>query len=219
MLPVGDDADGTWLVPLEPGDVLPILGEAAPALWRAARAAVGSWAWSDTILVTDDPDDAALRAEASADPSMARHVLFCGDPASLPPAVAARCAVITMEPVAASDLTVLVDRHAATLHPMGLVVRPHLQSAETAATHCRTGRATRSRSRRRSRRTSAAREQGRPRLARGRHALSPGTVDVRLLTMTPRIDGLTRRSPAESGPSGGRARRLSGPAPARRHHE
>ena len=112
--------------------VLPLLGEAAPALWRAARAAVGSWAWSETILVTEDPDDPALRAEAAADPLLARHVLFCGDPASLPAGMAARCAVVTMDPVAASDLTVLVDRQAATLHPMGHVVRPHLQSAETA---------------------------------------------------------------------------------------
>ena len=37
-----------------------------------------------------------------------------------------------MEPVAGSDLTVLVDREAASLHPLGLVVRPHLQSPETA---------------------------------------------------------------------------------------
>ena len=35
VLPIGDNAEGTWLVPLEPGDVLPVLGEAAPALWRA----------------------------------------------------------------------------------------------------------------------------------------------------------------------------------------
>ncbi len=55
LLPVGDDDEGTWLVPLEPGDVLPLLGEAAPALWRAARGAVGSWAWSETVLVTEDP--------------------------------------------------------------------------------------------------------------------------------------------------------------------
>ena len=86
VLPIGDNAEGTWLVPLEPGDVLPVLGESAPALWRAARAAVGSWAWSEMILVAEDPEDAALRAEAAADPFLARRVLFCGDPASLPPA-------------------------------------------------------------------------------------------------------------------------------------
>ena len=191
VLPIGDDAEGTWLVPLRPGDVLPLLGEAAPALWRAARAAVGSWAWSETILVSEDPDDAALRAEAAADPLLARSVLFCGDPASLPAAVAARCAVVTMEPVAASDLTILVDPRAATIHPMGHVVRPHLQSAETAEQIAEL--------------VAPAEEDPCPpvRSGPGRHpghapglapgaaaALEPGAVDVRLLTMTPRLDGL-----------------------------
>ena len=132
VLPIGDNADGTWLVPLEPGGVLPCLGEAAPTLWRGARAAITSWAWSETILVTEDPDDPGLLAEVAADPLVARHILFCGDPDSLPPGAAERCAVITMEPVAATELSVLVDRRAATLHPMGEVVRPHLQSVEAA---------------------------------------------------------------------------------------
>ena len=204
VIPVGDDADGTWLVPLEPGDVLPILGEDAPALWRAARAAVGSWAWSDMILVTDDPADPELRAEATAEPYMARQVLFVGDPASLPPALATRCAVITMEAVAASDLTILVDHRAATLHPMGLVIRPHLQSAETAerlaelvappvesdpflvtstAPFTSTPLVT----------STAQQDVNRP--DNGTAALSPGTVDVRLLTMTPRLDGLRNDLP------------------------
>ena len=73
VLPVGDDAEGTWLVPLEPGDVLPILGEAAPELRRAALVAVGSWAWANTILVTEDPRDTALRSEMAADPRVARR--------------------------------------------------------------------------------------------------------------------------------------------------
>ena len=77
------------------------------------------------------PDSAPRLA---ADPLVARHILFCGDPAVAPSAAtAARCAVVTMEPVAATDLTVLVDRLAATLHPIGEVVRPHLQSVEMAA--------------------------------------------------------------------------------------
>ncbi len=187
VLPIGDDGEGTWLVPLQPGDVLPLLGEAAPDLWRAARAAVGSWAWSETILVTEDPDDSGLRAEAAADPMVARRVLFCGDPARLPPGAAARCAVITMAPVAASDLTVLVDRRAATLHPMGLVVRPHLQSTETAERITELV-------------TSHPEDDPTPRGSTTRHGtaapasgtavLAPGAVDVRLLTMTPRLDGL-----------------------------
>jgi DNA-binding SARP family transcriptional activator len=191
VLPIGDDAEGTWLVPLEPGDVLPLLGEAAPALWRAARAAAGSWAWSDTILVSEDPDDAALRAEAAADPFLARSVLFCGDPASLPAGVAARCAVVTMEPVAATDLTVLVDRRAATIHPMGRVVRPHLQSAERAEQIAELVAPSPENQ------TPAipglCQEPGGVRNATA--ALTPGTVDVRLLTMTPRLDGLQDELP------------------------
>jgi DNA-binding SARP family transcriptional activator len=189
VLPIGDDAEGTWLVPLEPGAVLPLLGEAAPELWRAARAAVGSWAWSETILVSEDPDDAALRAEVAADPLLARSVLFCGDPASLPAGVAARCAVVTMDPSAASDLTVLVDRRAATIHPMGHVVRPHLQSAETAeqiaalvAPPEENGRTPAI--------SGSGGEPGGPGSPNPTAALTPGAVDVRLLTMTPRLDGL-----------------------------
>ena len=91
VLPVGDDDEGTWLVPLGPGDVLPAprRGGARP-LWRAARAAVGSWAWSDTILVTEDPDDPGLRSEAAADPFDALGtLLFFGDPADAAPEVGA----------------------------------------------------------------------------------------------------------------------------------
>jgi DNA-binding SARP family transcriptional activator len=189
VLPIGDDEEGTWLVPLEPGEVLPVLGEAAPALWRAARAAVGSWAWSDTILVTEDPDDPGLRSEAATDPLVARRVLFCGDPSALPPEVKARCAVVTMSPVAASDLTVLVDRRAATLHPMGRVVRPHLQSVDVA--------------RQLEELVASSGDEDpatpAPGLTTGPRremvSLAPGAVDVRLLTMTPRLDGLHEELP------------------------
>jgi len=187
VLPIGDDAEGTWLLPLEPGDVLPLLGEAAPELWRAARAAVGSWAWSETILVSEDPDDTALRTEAAADPLLARCVLFCGDPASLPAGVAARCAVVTMEPVAASDLTVLVDRRAATIHPMGHVVRPHLQSAETSEQIAELVEPPQE-NLYTPENSGLGQEPDGVRTATA--ALTPGAVDVRLLTMTPRLDGL-----------------------------
>ncbi len=133
VLPVGDDDDGTWLVALGPGDVLPVLGESAPSLLRAARAAAGSWAWSDLVLVTDDPADPRLRRRSV-------PALFFGDPGALPPDVARHIAVVTTAPVAATDLTVLVDRQAATLHPAGRVLRPHLQSADTARSRRRTRR-------------------------------------------------------------------------------
>ncbi len=59
-LPVGTDDDGTWFVALRAGEVLPVLGESAGALCRAARAGQEAWPWSDLVVVTDDPTDSAL---------------------------------------------------------------------------------------------------------------------------------------------------------------
>ena len=192
-LPVGDDAEGTWLVALGPGDVLPLLGEAAPSLLRAMRAAAGAWAWSDMIAVSDDPDDPAARLAVPTVQRRTRHHLFFGDPASVPPDMAQHSAVVTTASVAASNLTVLVDRQGATLHPMGRVVRPHLQSMDVAGALAEL--------------TAAPGESddasGRadfggvpaPAAGDGTSALSPGQVDVRLLTMTPRLDGLCEDLP------------------------
>ncbi len=129
-LTVGDDTEGTWLVALGPGDVLPVLGEAAPSLLRALRASAGAWAWSDMIAVSDDP---AVPLSAPTVERRTRQHLFFGDPASVPPEMARHSAVVTTAAVAASNLTILVDRQGATLHPLGRVLRPHLQSMEVAA--------------------------------------------------------------------------------------
>jgi len=192
VVPVGDDEEGTWLVPLGPGDVLPLLGESAPSLRRAARSALGAWAWSGSIMVVDDPHDPDFLSEVEADPPVARHLVFFGDPASLSPEVARRSAVVTTAAVPASDLTILVDRHGATLHPMGRVVRPHLQSAEVARhleellppAGVRASEPLDAPS-------VPARASVLPRI----EVLAPGPVDVRLLTMTPRLEGLREELP------------------------
>ena len=206
VFPVGDDDEGTWLIALGPGDVLPVLGESAPSLLRAARAAAGSWAWSDHVLVTDDPADPGLQRRSV-------PALFFGDPGALPPDVAPHIAVVTTAPVAATDLTVLVDRQAATLHPIGRVLRPHLQSADTAQLVAElvdptdpfgvpalelelepaepipapTPTSTSA---------SSPAPATVPTPTSGiTSALSPGPVDVRLLTVTPRLDGLAEELP------------------------
>ena len=182
--PVGDDDEGTWLVAPGPGDVLPVLGEAAPDLQRAARATVESWDWSDLVVVTDDPDDPRLVNPGPA------HRLFLGRPDLLPEGIAAAIAVLTTENAVASDLTILVDRHGASLHPLGRVVRPHLLSASTEediAALC----------------APIAPElphhgepdYGLPSVLPDEATLAPGPVDVRLLTMTPRLDGLREPLP------------------------
>ncbi len=201
VFPIGDDDDGTWLVVLGPGDVLPVLGEAAASLLRAARAAAESWAWSDLMLVTDDADDPGLERRSA-------PALFFGDPGALRPGVARHIAVVTAAPVAATDLTVLVDRQAATLHPVGRVLRPHLHSADTAQLVAEL--------------VDPTDPFGVPALEveselelepaelavpaepsvrapvpppPAASALTPGPVDVRLLTVTPRLDGLAEEFP------------------------
>ena len=185
-LPVGDDGEGTWLVALGAGDVLPLLGESSQSLLRAARSAVSAWDWSDMILATDEPNDPGLRSPAGGG---APYRIFFGDPRTLP-ADAAHTAVVTTATVAASDLTVLVDRKGATLHPMGKVVRPWLQSAENG--------------RRVAELTAPAADPpfdpGSPavgavaatrvEIPAGPADIAPGAVEVRLLTMNPRLEGL-----------------------------
>jgi DNA-binding SARP family transcriptional activator len=181
-----DDDEGTWLVALGPGDVLPVLGESAPSLVRAARAAVESWTWSDLVVVTDDPGHPGLRPRSSG----AAPALFVGDPAVLAPEVARHAAVVTTAPVAASDLTVLVDRQGATLHPVGRVLRPHLQSPDTGQLLAELVT------------PPSGVEVVRPPTPRpvtatatGTAAIIPGAVDVRLLAVTPRLDGLAEDLP------------------------
>jgi hypothetical protein len=142
--------------------------------------------------MTEDPDDAGLRAKA-ADPLAARHLLCFGDPASLPPGASERTAVVTLAAVAASDLTILVDRRGATLHPLGRVLRPHLQSVETAR-RVQELLAPRGRPGPEAPGFDTSRERAaEPRT--GTAALAPGAVDVRLLTLTPRLEGLREDLP------------------------
>ncbi|MGO8859756.1 MAG: LysM peptidoglycan-binding domain-containing protein [Acidimicrobiales bacterium] len=129
VLPVGEDDSGTWLIPLGPGDCLPLMGEAAGELWQAARAVQESWSWADMVLVTDDPRAAA--EEVRLQGGDGHEVLFAGDPASLSPSLARAVSVVSLSPAPASDVTVLVDRLAATIHPLGRTVRPHLMTSAT----------------------------------------------------------------------------------------
>ena len=185
--PAGDDGDATWLVTVGPGDVLPVLGESAHALWRGARATLESWDWSDTVVVVEDAHDPVLRSETAAGPAVSRHVLFFGDPRALPSDVAARVAVVTDAPAAATDLTLLADRHGTTLHPIGRVLHPHLLSEETArwiselVDDRRAGPA-----------VGPTEDRTRDPVVHDASGPQgePGTVDVRLLTATPRLDGL-----------------------------
>jgi DNA-binding SARP family transcriptional activator len=194
-LPIGDDDQGTWLLTLHAGSVVPMLGESAEDLCRAVKAAQQAWSWSDTVVVTADPAEAARvvqTEDASAEPEDRRHVLYIGDPGPLAPGLARRLAVVTTTVAPATDLTLLVDRHGASIHPIGRVVRPQLlgversRDVEELTSTPDDDRAERP--------LAAAAVIGGSRVPE-RSALAPGPVDVRLLTTMPRLDGLCEGLP------------------------
>ena len=201
-LPVGTDDDGTWLVALEPGDVVPLLGASAAALWRSARAAQESWTWADSVVVTADPHDPRLDTPAAADPLTVRRLLFFGHPDALTPALAQKASVVTTATVTGTDLSILVDQRAATIHPTGRVVRPHLMSDAVAAhideltSNDAADAPTDPGPTRAMPVYTAAAAAAKPlEPAPSGPRIAPGSVDVRLLTMTPRLDGLCESLP------------------------
>jgi DNA-binding SARP family transcriptional activator len=123
-----------------------------------------------------------------------QQVLFFGDPGLLSEELAQKVAVITLSAVPASDVTVLVDRRGASIHPLGRTVQPHLMAADTsnlvdqlvATPDPELATATWEEGAR----TAPA---GQPLDGPGTDGPSvpdPGTVEVKLLTTTPRLEGL-----------------------------
>lgn len=129
LLPLGEDERGSWMLPLTAGACLCVVGPAAPALAETMLTGATSWTWREDLLVTADPaaaSAAALPGERRSDGSVSTRVLFTADPRTLAPGVRRHCAVLTLAQVADADVSVMVDERAATVHPLGLTVRPHL---------------------------------------------------------------------------------------------
>ena len=194
VLPIGEDQDGTWMLPLTRAGCLPLVGEASGDLWRAARLAQEAWAWAELVVITEDPlvvarEVGLLDDEESPDDL---QVLFFGDPASLSDAQRVKVAIVTGSVAAASDVTVLVDRNAASIHPLGRTVQPHLMRTETSASVSELVTFPL--------RVDTAQPPDRKHAIATRRALQvqavpvpmpdAGTVVVRLLTATPRLEGL-----------------------------
>jgi DNA-binding SARP family transcriptional activator len=88
------------------------------------------------VLITEDPLTVARELsllDGSDESTDALSLLFFGDPESLSPEQRPRVAIATRAVVEASDVTVLVDRNAASIHPLGRTIRPHLMDAGTSA--------------------------------------------------------------------------------------
>ena len=216
VLPVGEDDRGTWLVPVGPGCTLPLLGEGASALWRAARAVQEAWSWADMVLVTEEAVVAGGEvrlSDADGDSGAeSTHVLYFGDPAELSEAVAQRVSIVTLGHRPASDVAVFVDRRAASIHPLGRTVRPHLMGDTTSRLvdelvelpipqagvdqqASAVGDAHSAEEPTRAPRHDLRRHRV-PAIFSASHPVpDPGTVEVRLLTPTPRLEGLSTALP------------------------
>jgi LysM repeat protein/DNA-binding SARP family transcriptional activator len=111
LVPVGeddDDDDQTYLVPIEPGTVLPVTGPGAAEVLAAMATTAANWSWSQYVTITSDPSQATAAAELdSFDPSGRRdRVLYLGSPSDLPPEVLSIVGVLTTDEVEGTDLAV-----------------------------------------------------------------------------------------------------------------
>ena len=217
-LPIGEDETGTWLVPLQPGNCLPLVGEAAQDLWRAARRVQEGWSWAERVLVTDDPAVVQSEVELLSNDGMSpndQQILFFGDLQLLSIEQQQKVATVTTGNARASDVTVLVDRHGATIHPLGRTVRPHLMSPSTArsvdefvsAPIVLDGG------------PSSTAEPIRTTIGARPYLREPGPVEVKLMTMTPRLDGLRDSLPPNRARRATRTRSVSSPSSARCRHK
>jgi nucleoid-associated protein YgaU/DNA-binding SARP family transcriptional activator len=109
LVPVGEDEyDQTYLVPIEPGTVLPVTGPGAAEVLAAMATTAANWSWSQHVAVTSDPTQAGVGASADPfDPSGRRdRVLYLGSPSDLPTEVLSVVGVLTTDEVEGTDLAV-----------------------------------------------------------------------------------------------------------------
>jgi DNA-binding SARP family transcriptional activator/LysM repeat protein len=185
-VPVGENPEGTWLVSVEPGKCLPVIGPSASALVAAMQLSLESWSWAEQVVVTTDrgraEQESALISADDQDVERLR-VVFVGDPAVLSAAARGRCSTITTLPLPASDLTIAVDTRAATIHPLGITLFPPTPSDEgTRAVNELLLEAAVT--------DAPAEPLPPPDPASSLDELAPPPVEVRLLTPIPRIEGL-----------------------------
>ncbi len=194
VVSVGDDDAGSWLVPIEAGCRVPVLGIGAAEHVAAMALSAETWSWAEQLVVTDDPATAHREAALhGGDDGVERHrVLFVGDPEHLDPGDRSRCGVLTTRTVEPTDLTITVDQCHVGLLPLGVILRPHRLSPTR---HDAV----------RSLLVEAAAEVD---LDSGTivevsfpeatpAALGAGAIEVRLLTPSPRLDGLVDPLPVK----------------------
>lgn len=186
LLPVGTNADGTWLVSIPPGGCVSVLGPKAGSLVATMKLMADGWEWSNSLTVTSDPAVAVSISQSF------RAVLFVGDPNAIDARARALCSVLTTSSDVPAGVIVVVDERSATLHPFGITLRPNgldhrLAHSLTKLAHGATSLPEVLVMNEQSNDVSDAPPSA------AAHGLAP--VAVRLLTAIPRIDGLQEALP------------------------
>ena len=126
LLPVGDDASGTYLVHLEPGDVVSLEGPDAPSMLAAWVEAAKSWPWVEQVCVARDTETAEALAPlfiGQNTPDERATMLYTGDPSVLSESAARTVASVTSNSSRATT-SVTVTAEGAVIEPFHIAVRP-----------------------------------------------------------------------------------------------
>ncbi|MHB8320263.1 MAG: LysM peptidoglycan-binding domain-containing protein [Acidimicrobiales bacterium] len=217
LLPVGENDEGTWFLVAEPGTCIPIVGSEAETMIHTLELALASWSWADQITSTRDVLDVRREvqlATSTPEDSERSRTVFFGSPDQLSERCLAHCAVITLAPDRPTSMTVVATSDAVSLHPIGVTLRPlianpqHLEGIEEllesahrndlgpALKHSESLNTSTSPGGLRDPATTVDPRRDRLQSVHiGTNDLSPGPVDVRLMTAIPRIDGLENEFP------------------------
>jgi hypothetical protein len=188
LVPIGDDQNGTYLLHLDPGEVVSIEGPGRQSMMRSWTAALVSWPWAEQVAVTQSLAEAAALAPlyvGQSTPDERGTVFLLGDPSGLTDSARTTIAAVVGGPsVGGRHIVALPDR--VVLEPSGIALRPCGLSVEhEGAVQC------------------ALDERSLIPVATS-HSLDidtdlveaiSGPVEVRLLTLTPELVGLPKRMP------------------------
>ena len=202
LLPVGDDVSGTYLLHLEPGDVVSLEGPGAPSMLASWVETAKSWPWAEQVGVARDTETAEALAPLFVGQNTLDEratVLFTGDPGVLSEAARTIVASVTSSPSLATT-RVMVTAEEAIIEPFGITVQPcRLDSASEGVLAGIDGPCVV--------RVVAEEDQepresteemggGETTLRSPAELVAAGPIEVRLLTFTPEIVGLAEPLPS-----------------------
>jgi len=136
LIPAGESPQGTYLVPVEPGVVVPVTGPRATEALAAMMVVASAWEWTEASLtVTDDADRAAEIADwlDPAETIERTRVLYFGDPGALDDLTRSRIGVVTLADVTPSDTRLRCEDGVTLLEPFNLELVPAVLGPAQAA--------------------------------------------------------------------------------------